>query len=98
MGTTYHLRTLNPDGSEREIFTSSSVNALAALICEISSRRTLGKSDELATEHTASSYVSTHFDIARVVDGEPVPGLTEAETKELDAEITRRGPPDEPSA
>jgi hypothetical protein len=101
MSTTYFLRTLNEDGSVRETLRVSSVKALAALIYEISSRRSLGESDELATRGTApphGPYVSTHFDIARVVDGEAIPGLTEAEMKELDAEVARRGPPDEPPA
>jgi hypothetical protein len=97
MTTTYYLRSLNPDGSVRETFTASSVKALAATIYEISTRRALGDSDELATAHRAPSgrYVSTQFDVARVVDGEPVPGLTDAEQVELDAEIARRSPPDE---
>jgi hypothetical protein len=96
MSTTYFLRTLNADGSVRKTFRVSSIKALAAVIYEISTRRSLGESDELATRH--ESHVSVDFDVARVVDGEAIPGLTEAEMEELDAEVARRGPADEPPA
>lgn len=100
MTTTYYVRTLNPDGSVRDTLRAESIKGLAAIIYEISTRRTLGDSDELATAHTAPTgrYVSTQFDVARLVDGEPVAGLTDAEQEELDAEVARRSPPDEPPA
>ncbi len=93
MATTYYLRTLNPDGSERDIHEASSPTALGALIHEITVRRHAGESDELMTRHDddEGQRLSVHFDIARNVDGEARAGLREAEKDEMYAEVRRRG-------
>ena len=97
MSTTYYLRTLNPDGTEREVLEASSPTALGALIHEITARREAGDSDELATLHDEDDAppgmgtLSVRFDIFRMVDGESRPGLAEDEKEEMFAEVRRRG-------
>ena len=97
MSTTYYLRTLKPDGTEKDVLEASSPTALGALIYEITARREAGDSDELATFHhddeapPGMGRLAVQFEIARVIDGEQRPGLTEAENEEMSAEVRRRG-------